>query len=37
MAELVEHLTGDRRVATSGLTPTESVYCVLEQNTLPAA
>ena len=34
VAQLVEHLTGDLRVASP---PAESMCCVLEQDTLSAA
>ena len=37
VAQLVEHLTGDRRIASSRLPQAESLCCVLEQNTLSAA
>ena len=37
VAQLIEHLTGDRRLYLGDSPPAESVYCVLEQDTLSAA
>ena len=37
VAQLVQRLTGDQRVATQTSLPAESLCCVLEQDTLFAA